>query len=633
MAGHTDVKFSGPNGERKCRDALFFILFIVFWIGMIVVGAQGFANGDPRRLSFGIDSTGNMCGIDNSASASVEVEGTKKDYTDRPVLFYTLTDSNGVVSGNLADVLRVCVKDCPALGPNVSNLGIPANYVADVGGNNCAAAVTTARGTAATLTAIGVPSQNCYAQYPTKKFFGFCLPDVSKLDGTVTNVFPKENLDKVTDVYNSGTEQVKRLWNDLVVAWWVVLVCAVICCLVCLGWSWVLKKVAGPFIWISVFLAIIMTAAIGGYCLSQSSALQDEADKTGGDSTNATIFQVVGAIFLVLAVVELCLLCFFRKAIKMVIKVIEASSDCIRDVNALMFWPLFPFLLIVILGVWFVMVALWLASAGEVTKSSTGLVNFTYSDELKGLAAYHFFGMLWTFAFIEGFSAITVAGVVASWFFTKDKKNLENGFTMINASLKRCARYHFGSAAVGSFLLATVQFIRAVFNYIANNSEKLQENPVGKFLRCCIDCCLSCFERCIKFLNRNAYIQIAINGTSFCEAAKEAIKMILTNARRITALNVFGDFFLVLGKFFIVGISGLIAAAILFTLRDNGDLESPIFPLLITLIVLYAITSAFLGVFEMIVDTIFQCFIIDEEKNNGFFAQDLNLGSFFKEEE
>jgi hypothetical protein len=35
--------------DRKCRDILFLILFVLFWIGMVIVAGNAFAKGDPRR--------------------------------------------------------------------------------------------------------------------------------------------------------------------------------------------------------------------------------------------------------------------------------------------------------------------------------------------------------------------------------------------------------------------------------------------------------------------------------------------------------------------------------------------------------------------------------------------------------
>jgi len=42
--------------------------------------------------------------------------------------------------------------------------------------------------------------------------------------------------------------------------------------------------------------------------------------------------------------------------------------------------------------------------------------------------------------------------------------------------------------------------------------------------------------RCIKFINKNAYIEIAISGTSFITSAKEAMRLIFGNVARVSLI-------------------------------------------------------------------------------------------------
>ena len=50
-------------------------------------------------------------------------------------------------------------------------------------------------------------------------------------------------------------------------------------------------------------------------------------------------------------------------------------------------------------------------------------------------------------------------------------------------------------------------------------------NPINIILKVC-QCCLWCFEKCMKFLNRNAYIEVAIYGYNFCKAARKAFSLL-----------------------------------------------------------------------------------------------------------
>ena len=52
----------------------------------------------------------------------------------------------------------------------------------------------------------------------------------------------------------------------------------------------------------------------------------------------------------------------------------------------------------------------------------------------------------------------------------------------------------------------------------------------------------------MKFLNKNAYIQTAIFGYSFCTAAKKAFFLIARNIMRVMAVGVVSEVVLILGK-------------------------------------------------------------------------------------
>jgi hypothetical protein len=52
----------------------------------------------------------------------------------------------------------------------------------------------------------------------------------------------------------------------------------------------------------------------------------------------------------------------------------------------------------------------------------------------------------------------------------------------------------------------------------------------------------------MKFINRNAYIVVAVKGTSYCVSAGRAIQLLIMNALRLAAVNTVGDALTWLGK-------------------------------------------------------------------------------------
>merc|ERR1712137_1355415 len=119
------------------------------------------------------------------------------------------------------------------------------------------------------------------------------------------------------------------------------------------------------------------------------------------------------------------------------------------------------------------------------------------------------FTYLWNAAFMIALGQLLIAGAVAVWFFTpKDEKRK---VLSVKESLRIAFRYHIGTVAFGSFIVALVQFIRYVLQYFEQQA-KAQKNQLLACVLKILQCILYCFEKCIKFLNKNAYIQVALLG-------------------------------------------------------------------------------------------------------------------------
>jgi hypothetical protein len=63
---------------------------------------------------------------------------------------------------------------------------------------------------------------------------------------------------------------------------------------------------------------------------------------------------------------------------------------------------------------------------------------------------------------------------------------------------------------------------------------------------------IDCLDRCVKFLTKNAYIQVAIRNKSFCPGAWTAFLLILKNAGRFAVLTSIGGIFMIIGRLIIV---------------------------------------------------------------------------------
>ena len=179
-------------------------------------------------------------------------------------------------------------------------------------------------------------------------------------------------------------------------------------------------------------------------------------------------------------------------------------------------------------------------------------------------------------------------------------------------------RYHFGSLAFGSFILALVQFIQFIFEIF---NRQLEASGAGtnccvEYLVNCIRCCLECIKRVVEFINKNAFILISITGRNFCSSAGDAVSLITTNPLRFSVVAIVGWLLALVGKILIAGLTTfLFYVFVTFVTNVNENIQEPILMLILVGLSSFAIATIFMAVFDVSVDTLFMCFLIDEAVN------------------
>jgi len=294
--------------------------------------------------------------------------------------------------------------------------------------------------------------------------------------------------------------------------------------------------------------------------------------------------------------------------------------------------PFFTYAILIAFLAYWVVVYAFMITTGEAVEDVNGHARFRDSEEsnFTEMFWYHLFGLFWGSQFILACAQLAMAGAIATWYFTRDRKTLS--FTFLK-SVWRVIRYHLGTAAFGSLIIAFVQFLRAILTYVERKTKDRTGVIVELVLKCCM-CCLWCLEKCLKFLNKNAYIETAIFGYNFCTAARRAFSLLLANILRVAVLNFMTGFIVFVIKLFVVAVVGCVAY---YWIQNNSDLEDDLnywgVLVFFICIVAFIISDIFLNVYDMTIDTLFLCFAEDSDRNDGktkpYFMSD-SLAKFMK---
>ncbi|XP_066449686.1 choline transporter-like protein 2 isoform X2 [Eleutherodactylus coqui] len=664
-----DPSFKGPIHNRSCTDILCCILIVLAIIAYVAVGIVAWTYGDPRKVIYPTDSKGQFCGQ----------AGTPNE--KKPFLFYfniMKCASPLVLLEFQCPTTQICVEKCPdrfltylSVATTQQNFDYYKQFCREGFNNFTKSPVEVLR------------DRDCPAMLtPSKPFTRRCFPAINVKKGVVMvgnattfydgdqkqrNVTDLVEGAKKANVVLEARQVAMKIFEDYTVSWYWIIIGLVIAMLISLIFVVLLRFLAGIMIWVMIVLLIAVMGYGIFHCYMEYARLKGTAGSDVklteiGFQSDVRVYlhlrQTWLAFMIILCIMEvviILLLIFLRKRILIAIALIKEASRAVGQVMCSLVFPLFTFLLLCLCIAYWAITAVFLSTSNEAVykvfnetvcdyagktcdPETFNVTNVTrlcpdatcqfafyggetyYHKYLIVFQVYNFFMFLWLANFAIALGQVTLAGAFASYYWAFKKPDDMPAFPIFS-SLGRALRYHTGSLAFGSLILAIVQLIRVMLEYL-DHKLKGADNTFARFLLCCLKCCFWCLEKFIKFLNRNAYIMIAIYGTNFCTSARNAFFLLMRNIIRVAVLDKVTDFLLFLGKLLVVGCVGILAF-FFFTQRiriiqDTAPtLNYYWVPILTVVIGSYLIAHGFFSVYGMCVDTLFLCFLEDLERNDG----------------
>ncbi|XP_023803315.1 choline transporter-like protein 2, partial [Cyanistes caeruleus] len=303
-----------------------------------------------------------------------------------------------------------------------------------------------------------------------------------------------------------------KIFEDYTVSWYWIIIGLVIAMVASLIFIVLLRFLAGIMVWVMIVMVILVLGYGIFHCYMEYAKLKGEAGSDMsltdlGFQTDLRVYlhlrQTWLAFLIILCVLELVivlLLIFLRKRILIAIALIKEASRAIGHVMSSLLFPLCTFFLLCLCIAYWASTAVFLSTSneavykvfnesacpfsGQTCKPET----FNTSNVTKlcpdaqclfafygGETAYHkylivlqFFNVFmffWLANFVIALGQVTLAGAFASYYWAFKKPDDMPAFPLFSA-FGRALRYHTGSLAFGSLVLAIVQVIRVTLEYL-----------------------------------------------------------------------------------------------------------------------------------------------------------------------
>lgn len=631
-----DFDENGAGGQtdmvpQRCTDIFCAVIFFVFMGGMGYCAGYGYSHGNLKRLNHAYNWRGELCGVDDIVK-------------DMPLLYFCGDTTQAYVPGSgVYSALNlkspICVEKCPTDFSTTMTCKNPTKPTEVVSGGTDIQNHLDTLATHSIVLNESVAEQKSYASEPIMG--KFCVPNTSALSSVakVDMGALAESLINSTGPIGDAGEKVLDAFGSLKRIW-PLFTCSAIAAII-LGYAYLvlLKCCAKPLVY-SILIGTILVFMISGAYFMMGYVLSGDALSSWEGNNpwysehfaleDAQLYSFICGCVLVAIGLVICLVLFCSKrSIDMAIGCVEAATDCLFSLPTLLLMPIFEATAKVIIILSCLTTLMYLVTAGEFITGTTIDLNgyqvgglrreFEYTDFQKGMIVYYTFGFIWMLELVNAVGQFSVSYAVVSWYYTPLPKDHVQ-WCLTGRGAMYGLTMHLGTCAMGAFLIALCRALRAICEYLSGEA-KSEGNQVVACIMACVAGCIHCIEKCIAFINKNAYIDCAINSNNFCMAARNAFEFITRESIAISLLNGACYVFVMAGTILIsLGTSWSAYELITKVGRwtdQNSDqyISSPLFVAVLIALMAGFIAHSFMVVFDHTADTLLYTFCWN--KDNG----------------
>lgn len=564
--------------NRTCTDFFCYIIFVLFVAAMVWATIYGMIKGDLSKLAQPYDVDSNPCGKGELAKFKYQ-------------FFNEFVTNPYKVKGT------ICVKECQGVNTKAYEC-YPNSEIPSCGNIRYYPTVT-------------FMERFCVADYDEKALKTIQGAEVSIVTAAAESV---KDVVKSSQLLNKGIFKAVKFpkWQaaqeDIQDAWWIILIAVVMAFIFGYLYIFLMRYCARVIMYVMIVLFYTGIALIGYAFWIHGDNLEDGKDSKAISNPEYYKYAAYGVWFI--GLIQLILLFCSCKSIETAINMLQVGAQFIQNNGCVNFLPMVWIVAYVGFLFYWICSSAYIASVGTSTHNkgwAYGTMKYdTETNVYLWLLVVSFF---WNTANFLCSLNFVLATTCTLWYFSNDK-NKDNGFVM--TSINWLMFKHFGSVCLSSLLLAAVWVLQLVMRMIIamlKSDDKAGENCLVICLVKMVTCCIDCFERCVQFISKQAYCEIAIRSCGYCSAACSSMNLYLQNAVAFALIDGAVECSTTIACF-VISISCVLISSLIIENSEKLNMkftETTSIKLVIFLVTL-GISKMFMQPYDVACDTVMHCY-------------------------
>lgn len=387
------------------------------------------------------------------------------------------------------------------------------------------------------------------------------------------------------------------------------------------AYLWFLGLCAKILLYIATIVSMLGMLCLAWYLYS-SAELEEELDVEEGITSHSYELTIAfawgaGAIGLGLGV----LLCCCRHSLDVAAGCVEAACEVVMELPSLIFGCIVWALVKALFWIFFLYLFVCFFSTASITRADPPHMRELQLSDWQWIYVYYFlFFVTWFMGFLTAVYKFAIAFSVADYFHApfkpEDPMDRQTNSCEFFQAMYVGLSKHTGSLAFGALVVGLFNWIAQIASWAFKGQH--EANPLIRCILCAAGCCMTCCGPFIQVVNKNAFIDIAVTSSTFCQAGKNAMS-ILRKAPSIAILEGATFIFQIAGIALVTASTGSICYMVLTnTVFADDDfwfyVPGPFTATFFVLIISFSVSISFMDIFEMAADTLLYCYASEISK-------------------
>jgi len=384
--------------------------------------------------------------------------------------------------------------------------------------------------------------------------------------------------------------------------WWKIAVVCVGSLFISFLWILLLRCMTGCIVYSVVFLLPIIVIGMGIWLFFKGDKM-DQISKITEDDKSLTAAQITAIVLWGISFIIILIIIFLFRKLKAAVQMLKIAAKALGSNWAVIFIPIISMIIAFLIWALILVSSIYIYTAADF-EIRNNKIEFEPDKTLRYFLIFNLVYLIFISVQIYFTNYYATSAPIVEWYFS-DQSAFGCGCACWRGFLNAITK-SLGTITVSSIIMTPLYLFIIFMEYL---EAKAKAEDANEFIKCiikCFKCCLICFAKIIKYLNKTLLTVQQIFNTNWIKSASIVGDVVISDIVMTSLLNGISFFIIFLSK---TAVSIICTLLFCFWVdRADTGIGGYLLSAFIVFFVSFIVSSFILAAYDNVIDIIFVCY-------------------------